>query len=225
MNKMASISTNLKRNPIKTRFLMGTMLSAVVWGSVQATPLDDKALVVAQAPPQSEQEDKKQAPQRPGQQQKQQRRTPGGTEATTGCAGAARVVRRNVRCSRHPRRVATSGPSAGAFRCSRHPHRVGATSGPSAGTSRCSRHPHGDDNLPGRRRERQVQPPPTPGGGCALVPARHRQVGGGGGKRLERRSLPDGPEVALTRCGWRLRRGRSCRQPVADCGGVGGGLK
>jgi hypothetical protein len=48
MNKIASISTNLKRNPIKTRFLMGTMLSAVVWGSVQATPLD-KALVVAQA--------------------------------------------------------------------------------------------------------------------------------------------------------------------------------
>jgi hypothetical protein len=48
MNKIASISSNLKRNPIKTRFLMGTMLSAVVWGSVQATPLD-KALVVAQA--------------------------------------------------------------------------------------------------------------------------------------------------------------------------------
>src|SRR4029453_12952504 len=71
MKKIASISTNSKRNPIKARFLMGTMLSAVVWGSVHATPLD-KALVVAQAPPQSEQEDKKQAPQRPGQRQKQQ---------------------------------------------------------------------------------------------------------------------------------------------------------
>jgi hypothetical protein len=63
MKKIASISTNLKRNPIKARFLMGTMLSAVVLGSVHATPLD-KALVVAQAPPQSEQEDKKQPPQR-----------------------------------------------------------------------------------------------------------------------------------------------------------------
>jgi hypothetical protein len=71
MKKIASISTNSKRNPIKARFLLGTMLSAVVWGSVHATPLD-KALVVAQAPPQSEQEDKKQAPQRPGQRQKQQ---------------------------------------------------------------------------------------------------------------------------------------------------------
>ena len=71
MKKIASISTNSNRNPIKARFLMGTMLSAVVWGSVHAAPLD-KALVVAQAPPQSEQEDKKQAPQRPGQRQKQQ---------------------------------------------------------------------------------------------------------------------------------------------------------
>ena len=71
MKKIASISTNPKRTPIKARFLIGTMLSAVVWGSVHATPLD-KALVVAQAPPQGEQEDKKQAPQRPGQRQKQQ---------------------------------------------------------------------------------------------------------------------------------------------------------
>ena len=63
MKKIASISTNPKRTPIKARFLIGTMLSAVVWGSVHATPLD-KALVVAQAPPQGEQEDKKQAPQR-----------------------------------------------------------------------------------------------------------------------------------------------------------------
>jgi hypothetical protein len=71
MKKIASGSTNPKRNLIKVRFLMGTMLSAVVLGSVHATPLD-KALVVAQAPPQSEQEDKKPPPQRPGQRQKQQ---------------------------------------------------------------------------------------------------------------------------------------------------------
>ena len=66
MKNIASIFTNPKRNLVKARFLMGTMLSAVVWGSVHATPLD-KALVMAQAPPQSEQEDKKQPPQRPGQ--------------------------------------------------------------------------------------------------------------------------------------------------------------
>ena len=71
MKKIASVSTNPKRNPIEKRFLMGTMLSAVVLGSVHATPLDP-TFVLAQAPPQSEQEDKKQAPQRPGQRQKQQ---------------------------------------------------------------------------------------------------------------------------------------------------------
>ena len=49
--KNRSIFTNPKRNLMKARFLMGTMLSAVVWGSLHATPLD-KALVVAQAPPQ-----------------------------------------------------------------------------------------------------------------------------------------------------------------------------
>ncbi|HSJ42007.1 MAG TPA: OmpA family protein, partial [Xanthobacteraceae bacterium] len=68
---IASVSTNPKRNPIERRFLMGTMLSAVVLGSVHATPLDP-TFVLAQAPPQCEQEDKKQAPQRPGQRQKQQ---------------------------------------------------------------------------------------------------------------------------------------------------------
>src|SRR5262249_58235647 len=71
MKKIASLSTNPKRNLIKARFLMGTMLSAVVWGPVHATPRD-KALVVAQAPPQSEHEDKNQPPQRPRQPQKQQ---------------------------------------------------------------------------------------------------------------------------------------------------------
>ena len=49
MKKIASLSTNPKRNLTKARFLVGTMLSAVVWGSVYAAPLD-KALVVAQAP-------------------------------------------------------------------------------------------------------------------------------------------------------------------------------
>src|SRR5262249_62004752 len=55
----------------KEYLLAGTILSAVVLGLAHAAPLD-AAFVVAQAPPQSEQEDKKPPPQRPGQRQKQQ---------------------------------------------------------------------------------------------------------------------------------------------------------
>ena len=99
MKNIASIFTNPKRNLVKARFLMGTMLSAVVWGSVHATPLD-KALVMAQAPPQSEQEDKKQPPQRPGQRQRQQeerREAPKTTwcaasRPTAGTSGAAATL-------------------------------------------------------------------------------------------------------------------------------------
>src|SRR5262249_7387991 len=71
MKKIASLSTNPKRNLIKARFLMGPLRSPEVWGPVHAT-LRNTPLVWAQAPPQSEQEEKKQPPQRPGQRQKQQ---------------------------------------------------------------------------------------------------------------------------------------------------------
>ena len=140
MNKIASISTNLKRNPIKTRFLMGTMLSAVVWGSVQATPLD-KALVVAQAPPQSEQEDKKQAPQRPGQQQKQQEER---REAPKPPPGAQPPGRRQERQVQPPPTPGEQPPGRRQERQVQPPPTPG-------------------EQPPGRRQERQVQPPPTPG--------------------------------------------------------------
>ena len=139
MNKIASISTNLKRNPIKTRFLMGTMLSAVVWGSVQATPLD-KALVVAQAPPQSEQEDKKQAPQRPGQQQKQQEER---REAPKPPPGAQPPGRRQERQVQPPPTPGEQPPGRRQERQVQPPPTPG-------------------EQPPGRRQERQVQPPPSP---------------------------------------------------------------
>jgi outer membrane protein OmpA-like peptidoglycan-associated protein len=140
MKKIASISTNPKRTPIKARFLIGTMLSAVVWGSVHATPLD-KALVVAQAPPQGEQEDKKQAPQRPGQRQKQQEER---REEPKPPPGAQPPGRRQERQVQPP-------PSPGEQPPGRRQERQ-VQPPPSPG-----------EQPPGRRQERQVQPPPSPG--------------------------------------------------------------
>jgi outer membrane protein OmpA-like peptidoglycan-associated protein len=137
MKKIASVSTNRKRNLIKERFLMGTMLSAVVLGSVHATPLD-KALVVAQAPPQSEQEDKKPPPQRPGQRQKQQEERRGAPEPTPGEQPPGRRQERQVQ----------PPPTPGAGR----PQERQVQPPPTPG-----------EQPPGRRQERQVQPPPTPG--------------------------------------------------------------
>ena len=139
MKKIASIFTNPKRNLIKARFLMGTMLSAVVWGSLHATPLD-KALVVAQAPPQSEQEDKKQPPQRPGQRQRQQeerREAP----KPPGAQPPGRPQERQVQ----------PPPSPGEQPPGRRQERQ-VQPPPSPG-----------EQPPGRRQERQVQPPPSPG--------------------------------------------------------------
>ena len=139
MKKIASISTDPKRNLVKARFLMGTMLSAVVWESVQATPLD-KALVVAQAPPQSEQEDKKQAPQRPGQQQKQQEER---REAPKPPPGAQPPGRRQERQVQPPPTPGEQPPGRRQERQVQPPLSPG-------------------EQPPGRRQERQVQPPPSP---------------------------------------------------------------
>jgi len=139
MKKIASLSTNPKRNLIKARFLMGTMLSAVVWGPVHATPRD-KALVVAQAPPQSEQEDKKQPPQRPGQRQKQQDER---QEAPKPPPGAQPPGRRQERQVQPPPTPSEQPPG----------HRQERQVQPP---------PTPSEQPPGRRQERQVQPPPTP---------------------------------------------------------------
>ena len=149
MKKIASVSTNPKRNPIEKRFLMGTMLSAVVWGSVHATPLD-KALVVAQAPPQSEQEDKKQAPQRPGQRQKQQEER---REAPRPPPGAQPPGRPQERQVQPPPTPGEQPPGRRQERQVQPPPTPG-------------------EQPPGRRQERQVQPPPTPG---AQPPGRRQE--------------------------------------------------
>jgi outer membrane protein OmpA-like peptidoglycan-associated protein len=139
MKKIASISANSKRNPTKARFLMGTMLSAVLWGSVHATPLD-KALVVAQAPPQSEQEDKKLAPQRPGQRQKQQEERRETPKPPPGAQPPGRPQERQVQ-----------------------PPPTPGEQPPGRRQERQVQPPPTGEQPPGRRQERQVQPPPSPG--------------------------------------------------------------
>src|SRR6478752_6070169 len=135
MKKIASLSTNPKRNLIKARFLVGTMLSAVVWGSVYAAPLDP-TFVLAQAPPQSEQEDKKQAPQRPGQRQKQQEER---REAPKPPAREQPPGRRQERQVQPPPSPGEQPPGRRQERQVQPPP------------------------TPVRPQERQVQPPPTPG--------------------------------------------------------------
>ena len=137
MKKIASISTNSKRNSIKARFLIGTMLSAVVWGSVHANPLD-KAAVVAQAPPQSEQEDKKQPPQRPGQREKQQEERREAPKPPPGAQPPGRPQERQVQ----------PPPTPGEQPPGRRQER------------QVQPPPIPGEQPPGRRQERQVQPPP-----------------------------------------------------------------
>jgi outer membrane protein OmpA-like peptidoglycan-associated protein len=155
MKKIASISTNSKRNPIKARFLMGTMLSAVVWGSVHATPLD-KALVVAQAPPQSEQEDKKQAPQRPGQRQKQQ-------EERREAPGAQPPGRPQERQVQPPPSPGEQPPGRRQERQVQPPPSPGEQPPGRRQERQVQPPPSPGEQPPGRRQERQVQPPPSPG--------------------------------------------------------------
>ena len=154
MKKIASISTDPKRNSVKARFLIGTMLSAVVWGSVQATPLD-KAVVVAQAPPQSEQEDKKQAPQRPGQQQKQQEER---REAPKPPPGAQPPGGRQERQVQPPPTPGEQPPGRPQERQVQPPLSPGEQP-PGRPQERQVQPPPGAQ-PPGRPQERQVQPPP-----------------------------------------------------------------
>ena len=93
----------------KERLLAGTILSAVVLGSVHAAPLA-AGFVVAQAPQGEQEKDKKPPPQRPGQRQKQQEeRRQEAARRSVRCnrrrVRSLRAVRRNVRCSRHRHRV------------------------------------------------------------------------------------------------------------------------
>jgi outer membrane protein OmpA-like peptidoglycan-associated protein len=159
MKKIASVSTNPKRNPIEKRFLMGTMLSAVVLGSVHATPLDP-TFVLAQAPPQSEQEDKKQAPQRPGQRQKQQEER---REAPKPPAGEQPPGRRQERQVQPPPSPGEQPPGRRQERQVQPPPSPGEQPPGRRQERQVQPPPTPSEQPPGRPQERQVQPPPTPG--------------------------------------------------------------
>jgi outer membrane protein OmpA-like peptidoglycan-associated protein len=123
----------------KGRLLAGTILSAVVVGSVHAAPLD-AAFVVAQAPQGEQEKDKKPPPQRPGQRQKQQEERR--QEAPRAAPGAQPPSRAQERQVQPP-------PSPGAQ---------------PPGQERQVQPPRSPDaQPPGRPQERQVQPPPSPG--------------------------------------------------------------
>ena len=125
----------------KGRLLAGTILSAVMLGSVHAAPLD-AALIVAQAP-QSEQEKEKKPPsQRPGQRQKQQEERR--QEAPKAAPGAQPPGRPQERQVQPP-------PSPGAQPPAPPPQRQ-VQPPPSPGTQ-----------PPAPPPQRQVQPPPSPG--------------------------------------------------------------
>ena len=189
MKKIASIFTNPKRNLVKARFLMGTMLSAVVWGSVHATPLD-KAVVVAQAPPQSEQEDKKQPPQRPGQGQRQQeerREAPKPPSAQPPGRPQERQVqpppspgeqppgRRQERQVQPPPVPGEQPPGRRQERQVQPPPSPGEQPPGRRQERQVQPPPSPGEQPPARRQERQVQPPPTPGA-QPPGPAQERQV-------------------------------------------------
>jgi outer membrane protein OmpA-like peptidoglycan-associated protein len=171
MKKIASISANSKRNPTKARFLMGTMLSAVLWGSVHATPLD-KALVVAQAPPQSEQEDKKLAPQRPGQRQKQQEERRETPKPPPGAQPPGRPQERQVQ---PPPTPGEQPPGRRQERQVQPPPTPGEQPPGRRQERQVQPPPSPGEQPPGRRQERQVQPPPAPGA-QPPGPAQERQV-------------------------------------------------
>ena len=158
MKNIASIFTNPKRNLVKARFLMGTMLSAVVWGSVHATPLD-KALVMAQAPPQSEQEDKKQPPQRPGQRQRQQEERREAPKPP----GAQPPGRPQERQVQPPPSPGEQPPGRRQERQVQPPPKPGEQPPGRPQERQVQPPPKPGEQPPGRPQERQVQPPPKPG--------------------------------------------------------------
>jgi outer membrane protein OmpA-like peptidoglycan-associated protein len=138
---------------------MGTMLSAVVLGSVHATPLDPP-FVLAQAPPQSEQEDKKQAPQRPGQRQKQQEER---REAPKPPPGEQPPGRRQERQVQPPPSPGEQPPGRRQERQVQPPPSPGEQPPGRRQERQVQPPPSPGEQPPGRRQERQVQPPPSPG--------------------------------------------------------------
>jgi outer membrane protein OmpA-like peptidoglycan-associated protein len=125
----------------KGRLLAGTILSAVMLGSVHAAPLD-AGFVVAQAPQSEQEKEKKPPPQRPGQRQKQQEERR--QEAPKAAPGAQPPGRPQERQAQPPPSPGAQPPGRPQERQVQPPPAPGA-------------------QPPGRPQERQVQPPPSPG--------------------------------------------------------------
>jgi outer membrane protein OmpA-like peptidoglycan-associated protein len=141
----------------KDRFLAGTILSAIVLGSVHAEPFD-AAFVVAQAPQSEQDKEKKPPAQRPGQRQKEQEERREVPKPSPGAQPPGRPQERQVQ---------PVPPTPGAQPPGHRQERQVQPPPPPAPSAQ----------PPGRRQERQVQPPPPPAPG-AQPPGRpqERQV-------------------------------------------------
>jgi outer membrane protein OmpA-like peptidoglycan-associated protein len=138
----------------KGRLLAGTILSAVMLGSVHAAPLD-AAFVVAQAPQSEQEKEKRPPPQRPGQRQKQQEeRRQEAPKAAPGAQPPGRPQERQVR----PPPLPGAQPPPGR----RQERQVQPPPAPGA-------------QPPAPPPQRQVQPPPSPGA-QPPTPPQQRQV-------------------------------------------------
>jgi outer membrane protein OmpA-like peptidoglycan-associated protein len=176
----------------KGRLLAGTILSAVVVGSVHAAPLD-AAFVVAQAPQGEQEKDKKPPPQRPGQrQQQQEERRQEAPRAAPGAQppGQERQVQPPRSPDAHPpgrpqERQVQPPPSPDAHPPGRPQER------------QVQPPPSPDAHPPGRPQERQVQPPTSPDAHPPAPPPSAQQPGqrgaGGPAGQLPRPTAPQQP--------------------------------
>jgi outer membrane protein OmpA-like peptidoglycan-associated protein len=139
----------------KDRFLAGTILSAIVLGSVHAEPFD-AAFVVAQAPQSEQDKEKKPPAQRPGQRQKEQEERREVPKPSPGAQPPGRPQERQVQ---------PVPPTPGAQPPGHRQERQVQPPPPPAPSAQ----------PPGRRQERQVQPPPSQGAQPPAPPAQ-RQV-------------------------------------------------
>jgi outer membrane protein OmpA-like peptidoglycan-associated protein len=144
----------------KGRLLTGTILSAVMLGSVHAAPLD-AAFVVAQAPQSEQEKEKKPPPQRPGQRQKQQQEER--QEAPKAAPDAQPPGRRQERQVQPPPSPGAQPPGRRQERQVQPPPSPGAQPPGRPQERQVQPPPSPGAQPPGRAQERQVQPPPSPG--------------------------------------------------------------
>jgi outer membrane protein OmpA-like peptidoglycan-associated protein len=154
-------STNSNRNLMssaKGRLLAGTILSAVMLGSVHAVPLD-AAFVIAQAPQSEQEKEKKPPPQRPGQRQKQQEERR--QEAPK--PGAQPSGRPQERQVQPPPSPGAQPPGRRQERQVQPPTSPGAQPPAPPPQRQVQPPPSPGAQPPAPPPQRQVQPPPSPG--------------------------------------------------------------